>query len=104
MRKGKPTRVEASPLLPPRAGLQSPSPWGILRFVPSYTVLLFALFAACPEPNPPAPYDDDFDGFADDEDCDDHNSFVYPGAPELCDERDNDCDGEIDEGVETFPE
>ena len=43
------------------------------------------------------PVDADGDGFFEDEDCDDSDPAVYPGAVELCDGFDNDCDEEIDE-------
>ncbi|MBL8615836.1 MAG: putative metal-binding motif-containing protein [Deltaproteobacteria bacterium] len=32
-------------------------------------------------------------------DCDDGSAAANPGAAEVCDEQDNDCDGEVDEGV-----
>ena len=31
-------------------------------------------------------------------DCDDTSAFTYPGATDLCDSTDNDCDGSFDEG------
>ena len=43
--------------------------------------------------------DADGDGFPIGEDCDDGNSDVYPGALEVCDNQDNDCDGTIDQGA-----
>lgn len=32
-------------------------------------------------------------------DCDDRDERFFPGAAEVCDLRDNDCDGKVDEGV-----
>jgi len=33
-------------------------------------------------------------------DCDDYDAAVFPGAPELCNQLDDNCDGKIDENVE----
>ena len=38
---------------------------------------------------------------ANSDDCDDLEATTYPGATETCDEADNNCDGDVDEGVET---
>lgn len=51
--------------------------------------------------------DNDGDGYSSDEDCDDNESSVYPGAPEICDGIDNDCEGtipasEVDADGDTF--
>jgi hypothetical protein len=70
----------------------------------SAACLIALLSLGCPSPDDP-PKDDtsggsvdaDGDGFASDEDCDDADPSVYPGADEDCDEVDNDCDGEVDE-------
>ncbi|MFH1469814.1 MAG: MopE-related protein [Pseudomonadota bacterium] len=40
--------------------------------------------------------DADADGYPEDEDCDDGERAVHPGAGEACDGRDDDCDGLID--------
>ena len=40
--------------------------------------------------------DIDGDGYCWPEDCDETSADAYPGAPELCDGLDNDCDGEIE--------
>ena len=48
------------------------------------------------------PVDTDGDGVPDVDDCDPYDASVYPGAPELADGLDNDCDGVVDEGTDTF--
>ncbi len=45
--------------------------------------------------DPPAGY------VADATDCDDTSAAALPGGTEVCDERDNDCDGDVDEDVTT---
>ena len=43
--------------------------------------------------------DIDGDGFTDD-DCDDEDASVFPGATEACNGHDDNCDGHIDEGLD----
>jgi large repetitive protein len=46
--------------------------------------------------------DSDGDGFMGEDDCDESSPLVNAGAAELCDGLDNDCDGDVDEDVESF--
>ena len=51
------------------------------------------------EETQPQVMDADGDGFTTEEDCDDNNSLINPVAIEDCDGFDNNCNGEVDEGV-----
>jgi hypothetical protein len=44
------------------------------------------------------------EGWSDvDGDCNENSATVFPGAEEVCNERDDNCNGEIDEGTELRP-
>ena len=43
--------------------------------------------------------DADQDGYLASEDCNDGDAMINPGAVEVCDEIDNNCDGNIDENA-----
>ncbi len=48
-------------------------------------------------PDSPVIVDNDADGYAEAEDCDDDDRTVYPGAVEVCNGHDDNCDGTTDE-------
>ena len=56
------------------------------------------LLSKCKDsPQLPECQDADKDGVIAIKDCNDHDAAIYPGADELCDAVDNNCDGRIDE-------
>jgi hypothetical protein len=62
--------------------------------------LAVVLLAACGHDVAVTKVDKDGDGSPNTEDCNDSRDDIYPGATELCDGEDNDCDGEVDEGLD----
>ena len=66
-------------------------------------MLLFLIALGCrtKDENDSGLIDSDLDGFSVETDCDDADAEIHPDADEVCDDRDNDCDDAIDEGVLT---
>lgn len=63
---------------------------------PRFTFLL--TLVACPGPaDTDTPVDSDGDGVVDTQDCAPGDPTIHPGAAEVCDGVDQDCDGDIDE-------
>ena len=72
--------------------------------------LLVGIATGCPKPDtadtgPPGEtgpdvVDVDQDGYPAEHDCNDRDASINPGAEEICDELDNDCDGVVDEGLQ----
>jgi serine protease len=73
------------------AGFDKTSGYGLVQ---AYDALVYDGSSVCT--------DNDGDGVCvENGDCSDNNADVYPGAPELCDGVDNNCDGVTDEGCST---
>jgi len=49
---------------------------------------------------PPSPVDNDEDGFTSDVDCNDGDNSIFPGAQEFVNGIDDDCNGQIDDGLD----
>ena len=72
-----------------------------MKTAPILISLLVPLLVACETklqvPNTSIYPDDDNDGYTTVSDCDDRNREIHPGAAELCDGLDNNCNGQSDE-------
>ncbi len=70
--------------------------------IPALLSLAALFMTACPGPSDPNALDDDGDGFTVGQgDCDDSDAAINPSAEEACNGLDDDCDGDIDEYLET---
>ncbi len=65
-----------------------------------HLVLLLGTAWAQDHVTPPHGADFDDDAWIDTVDCDPFEPTAYPGAPELCNHVDDDCNGEVDDNPE----
>ncbi|MCB9761450.1 MAG: putative metal-binding motif-containing protein [Alphaproteobacteria bacterium] len=79
-----------------------------MRTLPLLLLVAFGCKGSTDNPETGTPGDDtgtlvdeDGDGFPAADDCDDNDAAINPGASEVCDGLDNNCDGLTDEGVTT---
>lgn len=87
-------------VVPPTATPLPPGPTPTVPPVPTATHVPETPTLPPPTPTVPPLHDQDQDGFPLEQgDCDDTDPSTYPGAEEVCDEKDNNCNGEIDEDV-----
>jgi hypothetical protein len=62
-------------------------------------LLSLTLMLLAPLCKPAVEVDNDQDGYTVSQgDCDDNDAQTFPGAYELCDKKDNDCSGKVDDG------
>ncbi|MCK0178907.1 hypothetical protein MWU50_06370, partial [Flavobacteriaceae bacterium S0862] len=74
-----------------------------LSYVANQDLSLVRFTNLCISPDPSDLTDDDGDGYTECEgDCNDTDATIFPGAPEICDGLDNDCDGLIDTEDDSF--
>jgi len=74
-------------------------PTGTNNSFAAFLALLWSLVAPCMgggPTDPPPPVDGDGDGVVAQDDCDDADAAVFPGAPEVCNAIDDNCDGLVD--------
>ena len=82
------------------------TPQRALVFAAAFALPLLLLTSACGDKDGGSDdsggqgLDADGDGVLTPADCDDGDPDIKPGASEICDERDNNCDGVVDEGVD----